>query len=304
MPDAWKRNVSQPCHTQPEWCLQQEYDPGSPLSVWAARHGNLISLKLALCNITDSLTTAWGASFDHLTILTLSGNQLTGALPGGRAISSGAHKLTDLELDGNLNGQLPPSWGTVGSFSQLQRLNLASNRFTGTLPAAGGAPGSLPDLQILPLNNNNFTGQLPNSWAGPNALVQLETMYLQDNSLTGNIPLSWTNDKSKKYLRPGNQGMCEPIRARLVAVRTFDTTSPALSCLDAGCRAGDITSALVLGDTRALAQDCKVTIAADRTITSAGCSSGALPGKHVSKTCAACIHLIMLVPKLLSLSWV
>ena len=236
---------------------------------------NLTSLNLALCNITGSLTAAWGASFNFLTLLTLSSNQLTGALPGEWGTSSGTRNLTDLEVDSNqLSGQLPPSWGTVGSFSQLQKLNLASNNLTGTLSAAWGQPGSLPDLQILQGNNNNFTGQLPDSWAGSNALSQLGIIYLQGNSLTGGIPLSWANNRPSmlKYLRPGNQGMCEPIRARLGGSRTFGTTTPALSCLDAGCQDSDITSALALGNT----QDCQVTIAADGSITSTGCPSGAL----------------------------
>ncbi|KAL0048014.1 hypothetical protein WJX82_005700 [Trebouxia sp. C0006] len=236
---------------------------------------NLTSLNLALCNITGSLTAAWGASFNFLTLLTLSSNQLTGALPGEWGTSSGTRNLTDLEVDSNqLSGQLPPSWGTVGSFSQLQKLNLASNNLTGTLSAAWGQPGSLPDLQILQGNNNNFTGQLPDSWAGSNALSQLGIIYLQGNSLTGGIPLSWANNRSSmlKYLRPGNQGMCEPIRARLGGSRTFGTTTPALSCLDAGCQDSDITSALALGNT----QDCQVTIAADGSITSTGCPSGAV----------------------------
>jgi len=282
VPDAWMQSEAFPslATLNLNGAFNKNMTRDLPFQSGQPGMANLMSLNLALCNITGSLTAAWGASFNHLTTLTLSSNQLTGALPGEWGTSSGTRNLTDLELDGNqLSGQLPPSWGSVGSFSQLQRLNLASNNLTGTLSAAWGQLGSLPDLQILQVNNNNFTGQLPTCWADSNA---------------------WANDRSNmlKYLRPGNQGMCEPIRARLVGVRTFGITTPALSCLDAGCQDSDITSALALGN----AQDCKVTIAADGSITSTGCPSGALQYKHASSTCAAYIHLIMLVtePRLLS----
>ncbi len=302
VPDAWMQSESFPSLATLDLngAFNKNTTRDLPFQSGQPGMANLTSLNLALCNITGSLTAAWGASFNYLTSLTLSSNQLTGVLPSEWGTSSGTRNLTDLELDSNqLSSQLPPSWGTVGSFSQLQKLNLASNNLTGTLSAAWGQPGSLPDLQILQANNNNFTGQLPDSWAGSNALPQLGTIYLQGNSLTGGIPLSWANNRSSvlKYLRPGNQGMCEPIRARLVGVRTFGTTTPALSCLDAGCQDSDITSALALGD----AQDCQVTIAADGSITSTGCPSGALLYKHALKICSAHIHLIMLVTQLLLL---
>lgn len=236
--------------------------------------GNLTSLNLALCNISGALTTSWGAGFSQLSVLTLSSNSLTGNLPSNWGISPGTRNLTQVLLDGNmLSGSLDASWGAIGAFSQLQWLNLANNDLTGTLPTNWGGESSMPDLQTLQLNNNNFAGLLPDSWADAGALSQLATVFLQGNNLTGGIPLSWVNNRPSmlKYLRPGNQGMCEPIRARLGGVRTFGSASPALSCLDAGCNLNsDIATALDLGDEQA----CSVTIAADGSITSAGCPSG------------------------------
>lgn len=280
VPDAWVQSGSFPMLTTLN--LDGTFDKNTtralPFQPGQEGMANLTSLNLALCNITGSLTSAWGAGFTNLSVLTLSSNQLTGSLPSGWGLLSSTSNLTDLELDGNqLTGSLASSWGSAGSFSQLQRLNLANNNLTGTLPADWGEQGSLPQLQLLLLNNNNFTGQLPSSWADPNALVQLQTIYLQVNSLTGGIPLSWANNRSSmlKYLRPGNQGMCEPVRARLDGVRTFGSTSPALYCLEGGCQDSDIASALALPDLQA----CSVTIAADGTVTSTGCPSG----KHVHK---------------------
>ena len=275
VPDTWMQTGSFPSLTtlNLNGAFNKNTTRNLPFNAGQPGMANLTSLNLVLCNITGSLTTAWGAGFSNLTTLLLSSNSLTGMLPSSWGISGGTGNLSELQMDSNqLSGSLASSWGLAGSFSQLQRLNLASNNLTGTLPSAWGDQGSLPHLQILQLNNNNFTGLLPDSWADPDALVQLETVWLQVNSLTGGIPLSWANNRSSalKYLRPGNQGMCEPIRARLGGVRTFGSTSPDLSCLDAGCTDADITSALAVGDV----QDCTVTVTADGTVTSTGCLPG------------------------------
>ena len=245
-----------------------------PFSAGQLGMANLSTLKLASCNITGSLTVAWGSGFKQLSTLVLSNNELTGTLPSGWGTSPGTGKLTELALDGNLfTGSLLPSWGSSGSFAQLQRLDLASNKLTATLPTQWGAAGSLPKLAFLLLNDNSFTGSLPASWASPGALPQLENLFLQGNSLQGGIPLAWANLRPNmlKYLKPGNPKMCEPVRARLSGVRVFGTANPVLSCLDAACNEdGDIATALDLGQDQA----CTVTVSADGIFTSAGCSSG------------------------------
>ena len=235
---------------------------------------NLSLLNLALCNMTGSLTATWGSGFHQLTTLVLSNNKLTGLLPPGWGTSPGTLNLTELNLDGNLlSGPLPPGWGSQGSFSQLQRLDLAANKLTAALPTQWGTAGSLPELTLLILNDNNFTGSLPASWATAGTLPKMAAIYLQGNSLLGGIPLAWANLRPTvlKYLKPGNPRMCEPIRARLSGVRTFGTTSLALSCMDAACnQEGDIASALELGP----AQACTVTVSSDGSVSSTGCSSG------------------------------
>lgn len=250
-----------------------------PFSAGQAGMASLVTLNLGLCNITGPLTVTWGQGLSNLTSLVLSNNMLTGQLPDTWGTTTGI-QLTQLLLDGNqLTGQVNPVWGVSGSFTQLQWLSLAHNNLTSSVPTAWGAPASLPSLQTLQLNDNNLTGTLPATWGQSSGLSQLATVYLQGNSLTGGIPLSWTNNRSSlaKYLRPGNVGMCEAIRARLAGVRTFGTTTPAVSCLDMGCNQdSDVAAALAVGST----EGCVVTVNADHSIeTSAGCATGISPSQ-------------------------
>lgn len=245
-----------------------------PFSAGQLGMANLSTLKLASCNMTGSLTAAWGSGFNQLSMLVLTNNKLTGNLPSEWGASPGTSKLTELALDGNLFiGSLLPSWGSLGSFTQLQRLDLASNKLTATLPTQWGVAGSFPNLTFLLLNDNSFTGSLPASWAPADALPKLQNLFLQGNGLQGGIPLAWANLRPNmlKYLKPGNPRMCEPIRARLRGVRVFGSANPALSCLDAACNEdADVATALDQG------QDllCTVTVSADGIVMSAGCPPG------------------------------
>ena len=261
-----------------------------PFSTGQLGMANLSTLKLASCNMTGSLTAAWGLGFKQLTTLVFSNNELTGTLPSGWGTSAGTGNLTELDLDGNLfHGSLLPSWGSQGSFTQLQRLDLASNKLSSTLPTQWGVAGSLPKLTFLLLNDNSFTGSLPASWAAAGALPNLENLFLQGNSLQGGIPLAWSNLRPNmlKYLKPGNPRMCEPIRARLNGVRVFGTANPTLSCLDAACNEdGDIATALNLGQDQA----CTVAVSANGIVTSAGCPSGK-SGMHLVLSLCFGLHL-------------
>ena len=238
---------------------------------------NLTSLNLGGCNLTGTLPAAWGQGFSNLSMLTLSNNKLTGQLPDAWGSSPGTSQLQQLMLDSNLlTGNISTAWGASNSFTQLQQLSLAHNQLTSSLPPQWGMPAALPALQYLQLNDNNLTGPLPSSWAQSSGLLQLSHIFLQGNLLTGGVPLSWANNRSSlvKYLRPGNAGMCEPIRYRLTNVQTFGTTSLEVSCLDAGCNQdSDVLTALAVETT----QGCVVTVNADRSMnTSAGCTPGML----------------------------
>jgi hypothetical protein len=88
-------------------------------------------------------------------------------------------RVTQLSLTGNgLTGTLP---GSITSLP-LNFLNLRFNQLSGNIPAALGA---MPELGILQLNNNEFTGPIPVTLAGNKSLSVLDLSF---NQLTGTIP--------------------------------------------------------------------------------------------------------------------
>jgi Secretion system C-terminal sorting domain/Leucine rich repeat len=88
-------------------------------------------------------------------------------------------RVTQLSLTGNgMTGTLP---GSIASLP-LNLLNLRFNQLSGNIPSALGA---MPTLSILQLNNNAFTGPIPVTLAGNKSLNALD---LSVNQLTGSIP--------------------------------------------------------------------------------------------------------------------
>ncbi|BDA50370.1 MDIS1-interacting receptor like kinase 2 [Coccomyxa sp. Obi] len=138
-------------------------------------------------NIGDAM---YGASLiPNLKILYLANQTFTGTLPTGNLAWK---SLEELDLsNNNIEGTLPPSWGSFASFPKLTKMNLAFNtNLGGTLPASwGGYGGSLQLLNRLELNNCNFTGSLPGLWAS--GLPALQHINISSNMLTGTLPPQW-----------------------------------------------------------------------------------------------------------------
>ncbi|KAL9230046.1 hypothetical protein vseg_005440 [Gypsophila vaccaria] len=126
-------------------------------------------------------------------------NGLTGSLPDGLPKSL---QFVDLS-DNRLAGGLSPS---IGSLSELTKLNLGKNRISGDIPAeiltcsklqlldlgyndlSGEIPkevGQLPSLEIsLNLSYNHFTGEIPTQFV---SLSRLAVLDMSHNQLTGNL---------------------------------------------------------------------------------------------------------------------
>ena len=58
-------------------------------------------------------------------------------------------------------GRLPDEWGTNGSFSELQFLDLAVNRLSGNLPASYLSGSPFQSLWWLILAGNELAGTIP-----------------------------------------------------------------------------------------------------------------------------------------------
>jgi len=114
--------------------------------------------------------------------LDVSGFGLTGTMTEG--IGSFAN-LQYLDMSNNaITGAIPDTLGNIASFfaagaPTLRYLDLSQNSFSGTIPAS---LGSQITLQYLDLSANNLEGPLPNALVG--ATVLLDTLILANNAFT------------------------------------------------------------------------------------------------------------------------
>ncbi|KAI4307824.1 hypothetical protein L6164_030963 [Bauhinia variegata] len=135
---------------------------------------NLEFLDLHSNSLTGSVPETLPKS---LQLLDLSDNRLTGVL--SHTIGS-LTELTKLNLGMNqLNGRIPSE---ILSCSKLQLLDLGSNAFSGEIP---GEVGRIPSLEIsLNLSCNQFSGEIPSQFSG---LTRLGVLDLSHNKLSGNL---------------------------------------------------------------------------------------------------------------------
>lgn len=153
--------------------------------------GSLFELRRL--NLAGNSFTAIPPSFgglNHLLILDMSGNSLSGALPSSLG---GLTALLKLDLSGNqLEGKIP---GEIGSLKNLTLLDLSDNRLSGGLVES---IQELSSLQELVLSNNPIGGDLMSvGWQNLSSLTALE---LSNVSLVGGIPESVTYLKSLRFL--------------------------------------------------------------------------------------------------------
>ncbi|XP_018677675.2 LRR receptor kinase SERK2 isoform X2 [Musa acuminata AAA Group] len=88
--------------------------------------------------------------------------------------------LEVLELSGNnITGNIP---GELANLSRLTRLSLHNNRFTGEIPAS---LGRLPKLKFMDLSENHLNGKIPDSLSSLRSLTDINLAY---NKLTGGVP--------------------------------------------------------------------------------------------------------------------
>ncbi|KAD4384537.1 hypothetical protein E3N88_24705 [Mikania micrantha] len=116
-------------------------------------------------------------SFTNLTTLRLEGTDLKGPIPSSYAALT---KLEDLRI-GDLSGE-DSTLDFLINLTSLSILSLRSSQVNGEIPSQ---IGTFPNLQSLDLSFNKLTGSIPNSFQDSQSL---RFVYLGSNMLTGEIP--------------------------------------------------------------------------------------------------------------------
>ena len=197
------------------------------VSIYTTTSGNLWYRKAGWL-ATDTPCTWEGISCtaDHVSILNLQRNNLTGAFP--ISITS-LTTLTELYLNGNwdmgspsgLTGPIPTELGSMtnlkklylnntelsgsippelGNLANLEELNLCEN-YALSVPAIPPFISSLTHLRYLNLFSLGMAGTIPDELGN---LTDFETLILYGNNLSGTIPASLGNLPNLRVLGLNN----------------------------------------------------------------------------------------------------
>ncbi|XP_059071398.1 receptor-like protein 7 [Cryptomeria japonica] len=185
-------------------------------------------LDLSMNQFNGSIPTDIGAYLQETDFLSLSSNNLSGAIP----VSICTSDLQVLDLSNNmLSSMIPPHLTKNCSF--LRVLDLAENHLEGKIPAEWGnlkeintlklsgnqlrgvIPSSMvkcQSLQVLDLGNNNLEGTIPH-WIGN--LSQLHVLILRSNKFQGTIPPQLIDLPNLQILDLSSNHLAGPIPSNL-----------------------------------------------------------------------------------------
>ncbi|RCV26072.1 hypothetical protein SETIT_5G216100v2 [Setaria italica] len=177
---------------------------GPQFPAWLRYQTGISNLNISNTRINDVLPQWFWVVFSNASILNLSKNQLSGALPATLELPL----IREMDLSGNsLLGQLPVNLTAPG----LRKLRLYNNHFTGAIPPymcnnsfveinlsnnqlGGDFPRcqeSISSLSMLALKNNNLSGEFPHFLQNA---AQLSFLDLSYNKFYGSVP-SWIGRK-------------------------------------------------------------------------------------------------------------
>jgi Leucine-rich repeat (LRR) protein len=219
----------------PRWGVARNWGVGEPCaSAWhgvRCAGGRVVELALNLNNVACygglNVSTLAGAS--ELRALDLSDNHMSGPLDG-EALARALPRLQSLVLSGNaLSGALP---GALASLTALRHLDVSANALAGRLPDALGA---LTALEVLYAGEdglerrNALSGPLPAAWA---SLTSLRRLSLAGNPVGGSLPrwLAALPALEEVTLRDARlTGELPPWLGRAPRLRVLDLAGNALS---------------------------------------------------------------------------
>uniref|UniRef100_A0A2N9GVF4 non-specific serine/threonine protein kinase n=1 Tax=Fagus sylvatica TaxID=28930 RepID=A0A2N9GVF4_FAGSY len=134
----------------------------------------------------------------NLTILSMSGNKFTGAIPSNIEVSNLVH-LVELDLSENkLSGEIPNS---LSSCTSLVYLYMEDNFFQGAIPSS---LSSSRGIQVMDLSRNNLSGQIPNFLEK----LSLTKLNLSFNNFQGEVPTKGVFANASAISVVGNSRLC------------------------------------------------------------------------------------------------
>lgn len=138
----------------------------------------VVSLDLTDMNLGGSLSLPPPllSSFDHLSNLSLAGNNFTGTIDLSSLSSLRLINISNNQFNGGLD------WENYSNLVNLEVFDAYNNNFTALLPLG---VLSLEKLKYLDLGGNFFYGKIPESYGN---LIGLEYLSLAGNDLHGRIP--------------------------------------------------------------------------------------------------------------------
>ncbi|XP_021865601.2 probable inactive receptor kinase At5g58300 [Spinacia oleracea] len=154
---------------------------------------------------------------DHLTILSLRSNLLSGSLPSD-LLSLPSLQYVYLQKN-NISGKIPSSLSP-----QLITLDLAFNSLEGEIPSS---VQNLTHLDKFYLQNNALTGSIPKL-----NTQNLKYLNLSNNHLNGSIPLKLSGFPTSSF--QGNTGLCGPPLNQCAGVSPAPAPAPASASVYVG----------------------------------------------------------------------
>lgn len=195
------------------WTNNKNWNTNAPVCDWhgvLVTQGKVTRLTLTNNNLTGALPSSIG-NLTNLQYIYLDQNNISGRIPEEIGDLTG---LIYINLATNkLEGNLPES---IGNLTLLKYLHLFTNNLSGNIPAA---ITTLNNLQYLSLHQNQFTGEIPRNIGDLNNLIFL---YLHQNKLTGSIPSSVTNLSRLTRLYVSNNQLTGEIPTDIDALTKLD----------------------------------------------------------------------------------
>ncbi|WOK95884.1 hypothetical protein Cni_G04591 [Canna indica] len=170
---------------------------------------HVLAIRLPGIGLVGSVPANTLGKLDHLRILSLRSNYLSGSLPSD-IFSLPSLKFLYLQHN-NFSGEIPDSIP-----SGLNALDLSYNSLTGKIPSRFQ---NLSQLSVLNLQNNLLSGPIPDL-----ELPRLRHLNLSNNNLNGSIPLFFQNFSSASF--SGNPHLCGSPLPQCSAILPSPSSSP------------------------------------------------------------------------------